>query len=94
MIELTALFALLGVGLALCALLAVGWLAFKLAFKIILFPIALLFGALKVGLILLLGLVALVLAPVLLVVLAVLVIPLVIVAAIAGLGFFVFALAT
>ena len=94
MIELTALFALIGVGLVLCGVLVVGWWVFKLAFKIVLFPIALLFGALKVGLVLVLGLFALVVAPVLLAVFAVLVIPLMIVAAIAGVGFFVFALAT
>jgi hypothetical protein len=94
MIELTALFALIAVGLALCAVFVVTWWVFKLAFKIVLFPIALLFGALKVGLVMLLGLILLVVAPVLLAVFAVLVIPLIALAAVAGVGFFLFALAT
>jgi len=94
MIEFTAVLILLGAGLALFTLLAAGWFVFKLAFKIVLFPIALLFAALKIGLVLLLGLIALVIAPVLLTVFAVLAIPLLLLAAVVGFGFFVFALAT
>lgn len=94
MIELTALFALVTLGLLLFGVAAACWWVFKLVFKIVLFPIALLFGALKVGLALVLGLMLLVAAPVLLAVFTVLVIPLLILAVIAGLGFFVFALAT
>ena len=94
MIEFTAVLLLLGAGLALFALLATGWFVFKLAFKIVLFPITLLFGVLKIGFVLILGLVALVVAPVLLTMLAVLAIPLLLLAAVVGFGFFVFALAT
>ena len=52
MIELTAIAALLALGLAVCAAFAVCWFLVKLVFKIVLFPIALLFGALKIGLVL------------------------------------------
>ena len=94
MVEITVLLALLGAALVAVALFAAVWFVLKLAFKIVLFPITLLFGALKIGFALVIALVTLAVAPVLFVVLAVLAIPLLLIAALVGFGFFVFALAT
>ena len=93
MFELAAILGLVVAGLVFFAIIAAVGLVLKLAFKIVLFPVALLFGALKICAAVALCLVALVLAPVLLTVLAVLAIPLLILGAMVCLGFLVFAIA-
>ena len=93
MFELAAILGLVIAGLALFAIIAAVALVLKLAFKIVLFPIAILFGALKIGAAIALCLIALVLAPVVLTVLAVLAVPLLILGALVCVGCFVFAIA-
>ena len=91
MLEITALFALLGVGLALLFFLALGWFLLKLVFQIVLLPFTLALGAVKIAVVVLLGVVALVVAPILVTVAAVLAIPLLLLALFVGLGFAAFA---
>ena len=93
MFELAAILGLVVAGLALFAVIAVFGLVLKLAFKIVLFPVALLFGVLKVGAAVALCLIALVLAPVVLTVLAVLAVPLLIFGGLLCVGFCVAAIA-
>jgi hypothetical protein len=93
MFELAAILGLVVAGLVFFAIIAAVGLVLKLAFKIVLFPVALLFGALKIGGGVALCLIALVLAPAVLTVLAVLAVPLLILCAMVCVGFFVFAIA-
>ncbi len=91
MLEITALFALIGLGLALCFFLMVSWFLLKTVFKIVLLPITLALAVVKIAVVVVLGVIALVVAPVLLTVLAVLAIPFLIVAVLVGLTFAAFA---
>jgi hypothetical protein len=94
MIEVAALVGLLGVALAVLVVAAIGWLVLKLLFKIVLFPVALAVGAVKLVLLLVLAVLAVVVAPVLLVVAAALLVPLLVLGAFVGLGIAVFAAVT
>lgn len=94
MIEVAALVGLLGVALAVFVVLALGWLVVKLVFKIVLFPITLALGAVKIAVLVVLAVLTLVAAPVVLLVGAVLLIPFLLLAAVVGLGVAVFAIAT
>ena len=86
MLELIALTGVLFAAAALLALLAVVGFLLKLVFKILLFPIGLLFGLLKGILLLVLVVVGLIVAPVVLGVLLVLTLPLLLLFGLAGLG--------
>jgi hypothetical protein len=91
MLEITALFVLFGLGMALLFFLALGWLLLKLVFKVVLLPITLALGLLKVAAVVVVGVLALLVAPVLLTVAAVLAIPLLALALFIGLGYAAFA---
>ena len=86
MLELIALLGVLFVADVLLALLAVVGFLLKLVFKILLFPIGLLFVLLKGILLLVLVVVGLIVAPVVLGVLLVLTLPLLLLFGLAGLG--------
>ena len=93
MIELAAIFTLLAICCVGFLVLAAIWLTVKLAFKIVLLPLTLAVGLLKVVGVIVLGVLALVVAPVLLTVVAALLVPFLILAAIVGFGFAVVSLA-
>ena len=94
MIEVAALVGLLGAALAVFVVAATGWLVLKLVFKVVLFPVALAVGAIKLAVLLVLAVLAVVVAPVLLLVAVVLLVPLLVLGALVGLGFAVFAAVT
>ena len=87
MLELIAIFGLIGI----CALLAVVcgaiWLALKLVFKIVLLPLALVGAILKFVLIIPLILIGLIFAPIALVVMLVLALPILLLMGLFGFGF-------
>ncbi len=87
MFELIALLGLVFVGFFVFAILGgIFWLL-KIALKVLLLPLALVFGLLKVVLCVVFGVVALVLAPVAFVILLCLAIPFLLLAGLVGLGF-------
>lgn len=89
MLELLALFAVLGLGLALLAFLALAGFLLKVVFKVALFPLWLLWTLVKGVLLILLLVAGLVFAPVLfgvLLLLAVLALPLLLLAGVIGVG--------
>ena len=86
MFELLALFTIAGIGLAVLAVLFVVGFFLKLTFRLLLLPLVLLGGLLKIVVFLTLGLVGLVLAPVLFGIFLILVLPVLVLLGLFGLG--------
>jgi len=86
MFELLALFTIAGIGMAVLAVLFVVGFFLKLTFRLLLLPLVLLGGLLKIVVFLTLGLVGLVLAPVLFGIFLILVLPVLVLLGLFGLG--------